>query len=240
MPTIQADISGLADLASTYAVAAPDLVRGGEGAGHDQHDDRGEAGRSSRASSPAPPGSPTPPREFLERNGDRIIQAGRVGRPTLAAAREVLAAVPLHRDGADQLGARASTSAWKDETFHITLEVTPQRKGYQPGEEPAWGENRGPNCYGLPEPTAARRTPARATLRRRHQRPGQRGQQRPASAFTTDKAMGIADADSGLAGTEEEQQVVAALLSMDGPAEPSAITTLLAGPMLRGTVVSQR
>jgi phospholipid/cholesterol/gamma-HCH transport system substrate-binding protein len=52
--------------------------------------------------------------------------------------------------------------------------------------------------------------------------------------------VGIPDGDAGLAGTEEEQKVVAALLSSDGSAQPSAITTLLAGPILRGTVVSQR
>jgi phospholipid/cholesterol/gamma-HCH transport system substrate-binding protein len=59
------------------------------------------------------------------------------------------------------------------------------------------------------------------------------------SAFLGRSGAGIADVDSGLAGTEEEQKVVAALLSADGGG-PSAITTLLAGPMLRGAVVSQR
>jgi phospholipid/cholesterol/gamma-HCH transport system substrate-binding protein len=136
--------------------------------------------------------------------------------------------------------------AWKNEQFHITLEVTPQRPGYKPGEEPAWGEKRGPNCYGLPDRVGSQANP----------RPGitfddgtdgasgnggsnGAGSALP-SVFTTDKAVGIAEADSGLAGTEEEQKVVAALLSRDGSAQTSAITTLLAGPMLRGTVVSQR
>ena len=57
--------------------------------------------------------------------------------------------------------------------------------------------------------------------------------------FTGTAGLGIPQADSGLAGTMEEQELVAALLSRGGPAEPSAITTLLAGPMLRGTLVSQ-
>jgi len=53
--------------------------------------------------------------------------------------------------------------------------------------------------------------------------------------------LGIPDADSGLAGTEQEQRLVAALLA-DGSAQSAdgrAITALLAGPMLRGTVVGQ-
>src|SRR5690348_18007176 len=51
------------------------------------------------------------------------------------------------------------------------------------------------------------------------------------------RSQSIVGADSGLAGTEAEQDVVAALFSPDGTR--SAITTLLAGPMLRGTVRSE-
>ena len=40
--------------------------------------------------------------------------------------------------------------AWRDKTFHITLEITQQRPAYKPGEEPRWGESRGPSCQGLP------------------------------------------------------------------------------------------
>lgn len=239
MPAIQADISGLADLASTYAVAAPELVRAAKALVttnttivQKQDDLLGFfAGTAGFANTTA---------QFLERNGDRIIQAGRVGRPSLALFAEYSPQYPCmatalanwvpHIDG-----------AWKDETFHITLEITPQRKGYQPGEEPAWGEDRGPNCYGLPSQYGSQANPRPGiTFDDGTNGPGNGASSALPSAFTTDKAMGIADADSGLAGTEEEQKVVAALLSMDGPAEPSAITTLLAGPMLRGSVVSQR
>jgi hypothetical protein len=50
-------------------------------------------------------------------------------------------------------------------------------------------------------------------------------------------------ADSGSAGTADEQRLVGALLARDGhPADQdtSSIQTLLAGPMMRGTVVSTR
>jgi hypothetical protein len=57
--------------------------------------------------------------------------------------------------------------------------------------------------------------------------------------FSGSSGLGIVNADSGLAGTEQEQLLVAALLSTDGSQPASAITTLLAGPMLRGSVVSQ-
>src|SRR6476661_6071391 len=82
MPVIKADISGLADLASTYAVAAPDLVRAATNlittnttivtrkdqlAGF-------LAGTAGFANTTA---------DFLGANGDRIIQVGRVQRPTV-------------------------------------------------------------------------------------------------------------------------------------------------------------
>jgi hypothetical protein len=55
--------------------------------------------------------------------------------------------------------------------------------------------------------------------------------------FSTALGTAIPDPDSGLAGTDAEQQLVAALLHASG--STSAITTLLAGPILRGTTVSQ-
>jgi hypothetical protein len=60
------------------------------------------------------------------------------------------------------------------------------------------------------------------------------------SSFSAAGAPGIPGADSGLAGTADEQQVIAALVARnDTNAHPSAITTLLAGPVLRGMKVSQ-
>ncbi len=244
LPALQADISGLADLASTYAVAAPELVRAAKALVttnttivQKQDSLRGFfAGTAGFANTTA---------NFLDRNGDRLIQAGRVGRPSLALFAKYSPQYPCMASALTNW-VPIIDDAWKNETFHITVEVTPQRPGYQPGEEPAWGEKRGPHCYGLPDHYG----------NQAHPRPGitfddgtngasgnggsnGAGSALPA-AFTSDKGVGITDADAGLAGTEEEQKVVAALLSSDGSAEPSAITTLLAGPMLRGTVVSQR
>jgi len=83
LPAIQADISGLADLASTYAVAAPDLVRAATALittnktiVEKQDALKGFfAGTAGFANTTA---------DFLQGNGDRIIQAGRINRPSLA------------------------------------------------------------------------------------------------------------------------------------------------------------
>ena len=88
---------------------------------------------------------------------------------------------------------------------------------------------RGPNCLGLPSPKYNQANP----------QPGLKfadgtngsGNQSP-RAFP--------GADSGLAGTAGEQQVIAQLFAHDdADARPSAITTLLVGPVVRGTTVSQ-
>ncbi len=246
MPTIQADISGLADLASTYAAAAPDLLRMLKSltttnativekqnalAGFLA----GTAGFANTAT------------EFLNANGDRIIQVGRVQRPTLALAARYAPEYPCFATGLANWIPRA-TQMFSNHTFHITLETVKPRTPYRPGEEPVWGDHRGPSCMGLPAPNNNQSNP----------RPGLKfadgtsgfGYQSPSafpaagsalpSYFSVPTALGIPRADSGLAGTAGEQQVIARLFAQDGAdARPSAITTLLAGPILRGTVVNQ-
>lgn len=237
MPAIQADISGLADLASTYAVAAPDLVRAATALittnttiVSKQKELAGFlAGTAGFANTTA---------DFLDANGQRIIQVGKVQRPTLQVFAKYSPEYPCLASGMVNWLPRID-EAWRGGTFHLTIITAPQRKGYQPGEEPRWGETRGPRCYGLPNPTV----PSRGM----ELRDGSRTDGAAAAAhsalpamFAGEQGMSIADVDSGLAGTDAEQRVVAALVSRDGTGEPSAITTLLMGPMLRGSVVSQR
>ncbi len=113
--------------------------------------------------------------------------------------------------------------------LHITLEVTRARKGYQPGEEPAWRENRGPECYGVPNPP--RPWPGN------HFRDGTNGDG-SASAIP----QFLLDPQSGTSGSREEQGVVDALVApqMGVPAgDVPDVATLLFGPMARGTAVNQ-
>lgn len=238
LPVIKADISGLADLASTYAVAAPDLVRAAtalittsttivtkkdELAGF-------LAGTAGFANTTA---------DFLDANGQRIIQVGRVQRPTVEVLAKYSSQYPCVATAMVNWLPRID-EAWRDKTFHITVEVTQQRPGYKPGEEPRWGERRAPSCQGLPSHVGTQKSPWKGNHFNdgtNHSGAGAAGSALP-SMFSGISGQGIAGADSGLAGTEQEQDVVAALLSRDG--RRSAITTLLAGPMLRGTVVNQQ
>ncbi|WP_460937981.1 MCE family protein, partial [Phycicoccus ginsengisoli] len=230
---------GLADLASTYAVAAPDLVRAATNlittnttivtrkdqlAGF-------LAGTAGFANTTA---------DFLDANGDRIIRVGQVGRPSLELFARYSPEYPCMAAALTNWIPRID-QAWRDATFHITVETTPQRPGYRPGEEPRWGEHRGPNCYGLPDHYGSQANPRKGI----HFSDGTSGSGSSAGSalpamFTGTSGVGIPDADAGLAGTEQEQALVSALLGAQRTSSSSAITTLLAGPMLRGSVVSQQ
>jgi virulence factor Mce-like protein len=246
MPTIAADISALADVATTYADAVPDILRMVKAMTTTSNtlvakQDAlagflaGTAGFANTATT------------FLNSNGDRIIQVGSVQRPTLALAARYAPEYPCFAEGLANWIPRA-TQMFSNHYFHITLEAVKPRAAYQPGEEPAWGEHRGPNCRSLPSPPYSQANP----------KPGWNladgtngsGNQSPSafpsaasglpSYFASPTANTIPGADSGLAGTAGEQQVIARLLAQDDSgARPSAITTLLAGPILRGMTVNQ-
>jgi virulence factor Mce-like protein len=246
MPTIAADISRLADVARTYADATPDFLRMLKAltttsatvvakqnalAGFLA----GTAGLANTATT------------FLNGNGDRIIQVGNVQRPTLALAARYAPEYPCFAAGLANWIPRA-TQMFSNNYFHITLEAVKPRAPYGPGEEPVWGEHRGPDCRGLPSPNHSQANPgpgwnlADGTKGSGDQSPSAfpGGASGLPSYFASPAAYGIPSADSGLAGTAGEQQVIAAILAQDDSGgRPSAITTLLAGPVLRGMTVNQ-
>ena len=249
MPTIAADISGLADVAATYADAAPDIMRmltaltttsativakQNSLAGFLA----GTAGFANTATG------------LLSANGDRIIQVGNVQRPTLALAARYAPEYPCFAAGLANWIPRA-TQMFSNNYFHITLEAVKPRAPYRPGEEPAWGEHRGPDCRGLPSPDHSQANPGPAWnlsdgTNASGNQPGSGLPTVPPaasglpSAFASPTSYEIPGADSGQAGTAGEQQVIAALFAQgDAGSRPSSITTLLAGPLLRGMTVNQ-
>lgn len=244
MPLIQADISGLADLASTYATAAPDLLRAANAlrttnATIVEKQDQLSAFLAGTA------GFANTTADFLERNDERIIQLGRVQRPTLAVLAKHAPVYPCLSRGMVTWLPRIR-DVFANERFHITMELPEQRSGYRPGQEPAWRDDRGPNCRGLPDPGGSQANPrggltlddgtggAASTSRTS----GSAGSSLP-SALLAPEALAVTGVDSGLAGTRDEQQVVAMALATRDGGEPSSLTTLLAGPLLRGAVVDQ-
>lgn len=228
LPAIKADISGLADVSRIYADAAPDLVRmlRNFAVTTSTIKTRSAAYAGFLAGTA---GFATTTRQLLEENDDRIIELAAVGRPTLELLARYSPEYPC------LLEALTQSNDFIGKTFangelHITLEVTQARKGYTPGEEPAWGENRGPRCYGLPSPPRP--------WQGNHFRDGTNG-----GGTANSVVPGfLVDPQSGLTGTAEEQHVVDALVApqMGVPAgDVPDLATLLFGPMARGTAVGQ-
>ncbi len=236
MPVIQADISGLADLASTYEVAGPELLRAAKAllttnATIVEKKDElagflaGTAGFANHAAG------------FLEANQDRLIQLGQVQRPTLALLAKHSPIYPCFAQGLVDWLPRAD-GIFAGGRMHITLETAPQTQPYHPGEEPRWGDERGPDCKGLPDPKGGQANP-RGGSKFDDGTDGAptHAQSALPRAFLGSSGAAIPNADTGLAGTADEQAVVSALLT-PGSTGDASLTTLLAGPILRGSVVS--
>ncbi|MCW2615903.1 MAG: hypothetical protein JWN08_2897 [Frankiales bacterium] len=112
--------------------------------------------------------------------------------------------------------------------LHITLEVAGDQDGYVPGQEPRYGEDRGPACYGLPAPKG--------------QAPDlnfQDGYRDDAGPDTTQGAQSSAASDPARALFGERAvmgSVLAPVLGVPASEVPD-LAYLLFGPMARGTQV---
>lgn len=234
MPLIQQDISGLADLASLYAEAAPDLLRmlRSQAVTSATLVEKGDVLASFLAGTA---GFARTTDAVLRENEQRIIRLGQVGRPTMEVLARYSPVYPCLTQGMANWIPRID-DAFNSEGLHITLEVVPQRPGYAPGEEPEFNDSRGPSCFDLPSPPGSQDNPFGGLV----VDDGSRGPNQYSFAAVP---PAFAGPTSGLAGTAEEQQVVGALLAPQldvAPEDVPAIGTLLFGPLARGTEVSHR
>ena len=231
LETLEKDITGLADVSEVYADAAPDLVA--------MLRSFSVSARTVVAKQKAfagflagTAGFATTTRDFLSENEQRIIQVAAVGRPTLEVLATYAPEYPCLLRGLAQSNDSIGR-AFANGELHITLEVVRSRPAYRPGEEPRWGETRGPRCYGLPSPPVP--FPGNAF-------DDGTSKAGSASAALPRSLAGLVDPTSGRAGTAEEQAVVDALVApqLGRPADDVPdLATLLFGPMARGTAVTQ-
>ena len=151
------DISGLADVASIYADAAPDLLKMARNLSVTSQTlvEKQSALAGFLAGTTGFANTAT---AVLNENEDRIIRVGRVSRPTLALLQRYSPIYACFARGLAGWLPRID-QAFGDSSLHITLEVVPQRPAYQPGEEPAWIANRAPDCKGLPAKTGSQAHP---------------------------------------------------------------------------------
>ncbi|MGV4981255.1 MCE family protein [Streptomyces sp. NRAIS4] len=221
LPSIKEDISRFADVAEVYGDAAPDLMRILRNTVTtsrtivEKRDRLAAALRSTASVAGTADG-------FLAENGDRLITLGRVSRPTLELFARYSPEYPCLFSGLVRQE-KASEDAFRGGEMRITLEVVRPQGAYQPGEEPVYGERSGPNCRGLPHP------------------------QVPGPKPHLDDGTSAGGSGSALPGgvnvsaTRAEQRAVGSLVApvMGVPAdEVPPVTTLLFGPLARGTAVS--
>jgi virulence factor Mce-like protein len=225
--TIKTDISGMADVSQIYADAAPDLARmlRNFSVSTQTIAEKSQAYAGFLAGTT---GFATTMREFLAENESRIIQVNQVGRPTLELFARYSPEYPCLLQGLAQSNEFIGR-AFANEELHITLEVVRSRPGYQPGEEPRFGETRGPACYGLPNPPKPW--------------PGNKFDDGTKNVNKSSVLPpGLVDPAMGYSGTTEEKRLVSALVSSQmgvAPAQVPDLATLLFGPMARGTAVRQ-
>jgi phospholipid/cholesterol/gamma-HCH transport system substrate-binding protein len=224
LPALTDDITGLADLSQIYADAAPDLARMLRNFTTSSRTMADKAATYA-AFLTGTTGFATTTGDFLAANDDRIIRVNSVGRPTMELLARYSPQYPCLLQGLSQSNDFIG-DAFAHGELHITLEVVRSRPGYKPGEEPRWGENRGPRCYGLPNPP----TPWPGNVFNDGTNPAATGGGgSPLDALT-----------SGHSGTAEEQRVVDALVApaLGVPAtQVPDVATLLFAPMARGTAV---
>jgi phospholipid/cholesterol/gamma-HCH transport system substrate-binding protein len=178
--------------------------------------------------------------DFLRQNGANIIRLGQVSRPQAQMLARYAPEYPCLLGGLVN-GAKLEAQAFRGFTLHIVLETLPnQPRGYNPSDNPVYGDTRGPNCLHLPNPPWNQSNPVR------HQPNFNDGVNTPTGKGTDRVAppyAGRYTAGTGYAGSAAEAGVLKSLL---GPtlgvsaADVPDLGVLLVGPMARGAKVSLR
>ncbi|MGW1952083.1 MCE family protein [Streptomyces sp. NPDC001920] len=219
LPSLTEDIARFAEVAEIYGDAAPDLLeilRNTVTTSRTivEKEDQLAAALSATATVAGTA------EDFLDANGGRFITLGRVSRPTLELFARYSPEYPCLLAGLVRQE-KVSEEAFRGGKMHITLEVVRPQGAYEPGEEPRYADRSGPNCHGLPHP----RVPS----------PGAHlddGSRKPGSS---------PGGPLGVSATRTEQRAVGSLVApvLGVPAdEVPPVTTLLFGPLARGTAVS--
>lgn len=227
IPNLQADISGLADLATSYGNAAPDLLTLLRNTAFTQRTIvqkqqtfadflRGTAGFANTAS------------DVLSENSSRLIQLAAVSRPTLSTLAFYSPELPCLLHGLTKFEPRLEGvfASAQGPFLHIRLETLPaQPQAYRPGvDAPTFGSTAAPTCISVPDGLTGKAGNA----------PNPPGTK---AAYTAPATPG----SSGLVGSPEEKSAVAQVVSPLLQQPPDAIsdtTQLLVAPMLRGNEVS--
>jgi phospholipid/cholesterol/gamma-HCH transport system substrate-binding protein len=234
IPTLGEDFRGLADFADTLERSTPDIVA--------LLDNLSEINRNLVDQEQelntfllSTTGFADEMNAFLTENDERLIRLAQDSLPPLQVFAKYAPEYPcLARGLAKQEGFLGPAFGGLQPGLHITLEFTEDQQGYRPNrDEPAYKEDRGPNCFGLPTPPV----PA-ADI---NFQDGYRDDNGPDS---TQEDGGSADASAdparALATPQGQRSVMGAVLGPVlgvAPDDVPDLAYLLFGPMARGTEV---
>ena len=183
---------------------------------------------------------------FLEENDERLIRLAADSLPPLKVYEKYAPEYPCLAKGLDQqLELGAQTFGGRVPWLHITLEFTNDQGGYQPGDEPAYGEDKGPTCRGLPPNPPERPMPVDQEVEDGYCDEEEKapGIQNGCRADGPPAPPGAADDPArALAPLRERERlaigsVVGPVMGV-APTEVPDLAVLLFGPVARGTEVS--
>jgi phospholipid/cholesterol/gamma-HCH transport system substrate-binding protein len=239
MPTIRRDIRLFADVAENYAGAMPDflrLMRNATVTGETVIGQREQLGAFFRDVA----GMSHTTADFLRDNESRLIRIGEVSRPTLALLDTYSPEYPCLIKGIAKYD-KLLSATFGNGRIHQYIEFgADQDRGYEPRDRPVYGEiGHGPWCSGLPNPEvpAPPITFDEGTNIDEQDKRGTSSLPTELQPYFTSSSF---EPSSGFAGTEAEQTVVNTLLAARtgrSADEIGDVSTLLYGPLVRGTVV---
>jgi phospholipid/cholesterol/gamma-HCH transport system substrate-binding protein len=237
LPAIRRDIRLFADVAENYAGALPDflrLMRNATVTGNTVIDQQEQLGAFFRDVT----GMSATTEQFLRDNESRLIRIGEVSRPTLALLDTYSPQYPCLIKGIAKYD-KLLSATFSNARIHQFIEFgADQDRGYEPRDRPVYGEGgHGPWCSGLPNPPI----PAPPiSFKDGTDIDEEEHNPLPHELHPYFNPTASFSPTSGYAGTEAEQTVVNTLLTpqLGQPVEEIAdVSTLLYGPLVRGTVV---
>ncbi|MDX6288150.1 MAG: phospholipid/cholesterol/gamma-HCH transport system substrate-binding protein [Frankiales bacterium] len=237
---LKQDITKLADVATTYDAAAPDLLRILNNLIVTSRTVVAEKETIATFLSDVTQ-TANKTNSLLTRSATNLIQVNKVNKDLLALLARYSPEFPCFFEGYAKLGpqVRDSLGTTREtlKSAHIVIEFGRAVPEYQyPIDLPEYNDNRGPNCYGLPNP--------QVPLPQIHLNDGTEDDPRfnpPTNAQFSGTSAG--PASTGGPGSAAERSMVDALLApvlQTNSVSVPDIADLLWGPMARGQQVSLR
>ncbi|HEV2784399.1 MAG TPA: MCE family protein [Actinophytocola sp.] len=244
LPDLRANIARIAEVADTYADAAPDLFQAlSDLTTTTQTVVEQRAGLANLFDTLTV--ASVDLTNFLAANRENLISLGTTARSTL----EVLAKyAPEYPCLLEQLvdSIPAADAAFGKGTAHpnvsrVTIEITSSRGKYLPGvDTPRYEDKRGPRCYPVAKPPARfPQYPAGGPLKDGSTKPPPPKSDRPQDFQPT--VPQAAASEPSLPNSPAERDLIAALIAPSlgiMPADVPAWSSLLVGPLFRGAEVT--